>query len=174
VGGSSFRSAGSSLMSSLVGAFESRPMVVSRPAVVSHPAVVSRPNPSVPSQSQCPVPVPRPSPSAPSQSPVPVPEPSPSLGVPSQSGRPVPVPGPVPAPWGGSTTLVGQLPSETKCPDPPDNLFPRLAVNPAIGESVPSQSRSPVPAVASQAAPGATSPLGRGSPSRGALRSLHP
>jgi hypothetical protein len=26
---------------------------------------------------------------------------------------------------GGSTTLVGQLPIETKCPDPPTNLFPR-------------------------------------------------
>ena len=25
---------------------------------------------------------------------------------------------------GGSTTLVGQLPSETMCPDPPANLFP--------------------------------------------------
>jgi hypothetical protein len=27
---------------------------------------------------------------------------------------------------GGSTTLVGQLPIETKCPDPPANLFPPL------------------------------------------------
>jgi hypothetical protein len=52
-------------------------------------------------------------------------------GPPSSRWRPAPhPPRTCPAPtaarrWGGgSTTLVGQLPIETKCPDPPANLFP--------------------------------------------------
>src|ERR1700678_3424011 len=45
---------------------------------------------------------------------------------------------------GGSTTSPGQLPSETKCPDPPDNLFP-LPLCAAFRTASDSRHRSKIP-----------------------------
>jgi hypothetical protein len=47
-------------------------------------------------------------------------------------------------PWGGggSTTLAGQRPSETKCPDPPANLFPPPGPAPAPPGTSATQSAS--------------------------------
>jgi hypothetical protein len=47
----------------------------------------------------------------------------------------------------GSTTLVGQLPSETKCPDPPANLFPPPTFSRCFSmkQRVPSRRWSKVP-----------------------------
>jgi hypothetical protein len=133
VGGSSSRSAGSSLMSSLVARLspvrgcvpsQSRcpvPVPLSLPSPgVPVPVPASRPSPGVPSQSRCPVPVPvsRPSPSVPSQSqcPVPVPVSRPSPGVPSQSQCPVPVPVSRPSPG---------VPPQSRCPVPSGLSIPK-------------------------------------------------
>jgi len=63
-------------------------------------------------------------------------------------------------PGAGSTALLGQLPSETKCPDPPANLFPARLPGPDPAQSSPVRGRflrgflgettCPVPASASR------------------------